>query len=88
MIEWEIEAQLFLNPTEFDIAINAPSFEYEQNRHDLLWLHVQTCSRTLQKHESTKRKWLCVKKLQENLREKFERFEILDLEVVANAENS
>ena len=23
MIEWEIEAQLFLNPTEFDIAMDA-----------------------------------------------------------------
>jgi hypothetical protein len=77
-----------LNPIEFDIAINAPSFEYEQNRHGLLWFHVQTCSRTLQDQESTSRNGLDVKNFEESLREFFLRIWDSDLKVVANAENS
>ena len=42
----------------------------------------------LQDDELINRKCLCLKKLQKKLREKFEIFEILDLKMVANAENS
>ena len=64
MITGEIEAQLHVNPVDFENSMDASSFEYEPNCHDLLQFHVQACIETLPNHESIKRNGSCVKNLE------------------------
>lgn len=70
LIEGENEVQMHLNSTDFEITMDASSFEYEQNRHGLIQFHVQSCSTMLQDQESITRNGLDVKNFEESLREK------------------
>ena len=60
----EIEAQLHVNPVDFENYIDASSFMYGQVWHEFLQIHVQSSSEILHDHDSNKRKCFCVRKLQ------------------------
>ena len=71
MINGENEVQTHLNSADSEITMDASSFEYASIWHQLLQFHVQTCSTKLHDHESSTRKGLDVKNLEEILRENF-----------------
>ena len=71
MIDGRNEVQMHSNPTDLKIAMDASSFEYASMWCQFLQFHVQTCSITLQDHESSTRNGLDVKNLEEILRENF-----------------
>jgi hypothetical protein len=71
MIGGEIKAQTHLNSAEFEITMDASSYEYASIWHGFSLFHVQSCSTIPQEHESTNRMCFCLKKLQKKLREKF-----------------
>ena len=66
----EINAQLLLNPTEFDITIVASKLAYASNRHGFSWIYVQSCSMILPDDESSKGNAIDMKKLRENFERK------------------
>jgi hypothetical protein len=55
---------------EFGFTIVEFKLAYASNRHELLWIYVQSCSMMLPDDDSTKGNAICLKKLKENLREK------------------
>jgi hypothetical protein len=59
----EIEAQLHVNPVDFENSMDASSFEYEQIWHDSFQFHVQISSKIHPEHESINRECSCVKNL-------------------------
>ena len=66
----EIAAQLCTILPEFGFTIVASKLAYASNRHELLWIYVQSCSMMLQKDELIKINAICLKKLKENFERK------------------
>jgi hypothetical protein len=71
LIDDEFEAQLHMNPADFEITMDASSFEYVQMWHDFSQFHVQSCLTMLHDHESTKRNAICLKKIEESFERNF-----------------
>jgi hypothetical protein len=69
MIGGRIEVQLLLISPEFEFTIVEFKLAYALNRHELLWIYVQSCSMMLPDDESSKGNAIYVKKFQKVLRE-------------------
>ena len=78
----ECEALGCTKPVQSSTAMDAPSYEHEQECHDFLCFHVQMCSIMLHDDELSKEKCSCMKKFGKSLRENFWRILILDLKLM------
>lgn len=67
----ECEAQGCTKPVQSSTAMDAPSYEHEQECHDFLCFHIQFYSTTPQDDEWINEKCSCLKNFAKSLREKF-----------------
>ena len=71
----ELEAQMLLNQAKSSTAMEASRDEHELVCNEFLCFHVQRCSIIAQDDESTKEKWLWLKKFGEKSEREFWDFE-------------